>query len=247
MTALIPEDCYAARKRFLFVQNVIEDHAPQRILDVGCGTGTALTRPIAVAFPAIEVVGVDTDTTSIAWAQGQSGLPNATFLAAAELEPETPFDLVCLHGPAIKRQLTRLRRSREAGDQTRSAKRTLAVSPHVNFFRMAPLRSLFAAAGFEIDRSQPTTLFSGPGVEPVLRAFNAIEWNARVCDRLPAWCASDWMFVLRPTEPVPAATWERGAFARFRRRLNLSRWGVGEPATAPQMACSSRAEATPLA
>lgn len=276
----VQENCYGHRKRLRFVEQLVAERRPRRILDVGCGTGARLTCPLAARFPEIAVIGIDPDPASIAWANSQPHPANLTFSHPAALPPESRFDLVIasevlehieepqaflaslrsyllpdgtlmlslpngygpfeilsfvamlLHGPALKRLLAKLRQraSALACSGQEPAKVTLAVSPHVNFFQFSQLRSLLAAVGLAIERYQPTTFLAGPGVDTVLRACNAIDWNARICKRLPPWCASDWMFVLRPAEPVETCPWRRGALSRFRRSLNLRRWGVADMA-----------------
>src|SRR6185437_2596416 len=68
---------------------------PAGVLDVGCGTGTHLTRPLAEAFPSTRFIGIDADRGSIAWAQ-ESGctLANLGFSLAADLPASERFDLV---------------------------------------------------------------------------------------------------------------------------------------------------------
>jgi 2-polyprenyl-3-methyl-5-hydroxy-6-metoxy-1,4-benzoquinol methylase len=269
---LVPEDSYGRRKRLVFVLDAIAETRARRILDVGCGTGVALTRPVAEAFPTIDVTGADTDPASIEWATSQRELPNLAFTHPDSLPENVVFDVVILsevlehvdepldflrwvrrrvtgdgivvltvpnglgpfelmmfvaaslHGRAIKRRLSRFRR--RGADAADHGTQTLAVSPHVNFFRRSDLASLFAAAGFEVEGFQPTTFLCGPGLDGAVRALDAAEWNARIVDRLPAWCASDWMFALRPVRQDDKRRWRRGAIAQFRRRMNLKRWGV---------------------
>lgn len=62
------------------------------MLDVGCGNGALLTRPLAELFPEIAVTGSDTDAPSLAWARAQPPLANLRFVDA--LEAEDRFDLV---------------------------------------------------------------------------------------------------------------------------------------------------------
>jgi SAM-dependent methyltransferase len=103
---------------------------------------------------------------------------------------------------------------------------TLANSPHVNFFTFRELRRLFAAANLTVERYRPRTLLCGYLVDSVLRHPRLIAWNARIADHLPAWCASDWMFELRVLGPATATGWQRGTWARWRKRLNERRWGI---------------------
>ena len=274
----LPEDCYGRQKRLRMVREVMAEVRPRRVLDVGCGTGTMLTRPLAEAFPDIEVTGIDTDGCSVACANAQLLPPNLTICVPEKMSADIRFELiiasevlehvdrpddflrwirsrlspngtviltipngygpfefimlmaVLLHGPALKRLGERLRRrlSGPGSGPDAAAKQTLAVSPHVNFFRLPQLRLLFSLTGLRIERYRPGTLLAGPGIETVLRFLRAIGWNARIVDRLPHWCASGWFLVLRPTEPVRGMDWRRGAIARVRRRLNQRRWGVGD-------------------
>ena len=62
------ETTYGDRRRFEFLCRVIETTRPRLVLDIGCGTGMRVTRPLAEAFPAICFVGTDRDHSSIAWA-----------------------------------------------------------------------------------------------------------------------------------------------------------------------------------
>jgi SAM-dependent methyltransferase len=106
------------------------------------------------------------------------------------------------------------------------AANTLAVSPHVNFFSLRALRRLFAAAGLAVESWTPTSFLCGYGIDHIIRGPRIAAWNVRAADALPAWCASDWMFELSFATPVRGSPWRRSPWARFRRRLNLRRWGL---------------------
>ncbi|MGQ0663080.1 MAG: class I SAM-dependent methyltransferase [Pseudomonadota bacterium] len=90
----LPENAYGHAKRLEFVARAVRELTPRRILDVGCGTGAQLTRPLAKAFPGISVLGVDTDARSIAWARAQAPLPNLAFDDFAALPGGGVFDLI---------------------------------------------------------------------------------------------------------------------------------------------------------
>jgi 2-polyprenyl-3-methyl-5-hydroxy-6-metoxy-1,4-benzoquinol methylase len=87
-----PEDSYGRLKRLQFVSETIAALRPRRILDFGCGSGTQLTRPLAEAFPAVEILAVDDDARSIAWARRQSPPSNLHFDMPEAIEGV--FDLV---------------------------------------------------------------------------------------------------------------------------------------------------------
>ena len=129
---------------------------------------------------------------------------------------------VLLNLSGLQRLLRRLR-GRPA---MAPAANTLAVSPHVNFFTLGALRRLFAVAGLAIETWTPTSFLCGYGIDYLVRGPRLVSWNARVADSLPAWCASDWMFELSVAAPARAAAWRRSPWGRFRRRLNLRRWGL---------------------
>jgi SAM-dependent methyltransferase len=102
---------------------------------------------------------------------------------------------------------------------------TLAVSPHINFFSLAAMRTLLREAGFEVLRFRCRTVFCGFIIDWVIRG-PLIGWNAALADRLPAGCASDWMFVcVKPQAPPTAvSSWRRNRFDRLRRYLSERRW-----------------------
>jgi SAM-dependent methyltransferase len=107
---------------------------------------------------------------------------------------------------------------------------TLAISPHINFYSLHAMRTLLREAGFEIARFQPRTVFCGFIIEWAIRG-PLIAWNAQLADRLPAWCASDWMFeCVKAGAPAPQSSWRRSWWGRFRRTLSERRWaGVSLP------------------
>ncbi len=100
------------------------------------------------------------------------------------------------------------------------------MRPHINFFAFGELGRLFADLGFAVERYRPRTVLCGYLADSLLRQPRLAALNAGIADRLPAWCASDWMFELRPVRPPRAARWRRSAWARWRKRLNERRWGL---------------------
>ena len=95
---------------------------------------------------------------------------------------------------------------------------TLAASPHINFFSFASIRRVIGQGGFAIQRYQPRTFLCG-GVFDRLVALR-LDWNARVAEKLPAFLASDWMFLITPASAPAPKPFRRGPFSRLRRRLN---------------------------
>lgn len=88
------ENFYGILKRLDYVEKVINEYAPESVLDVGCGTGELLTKPLAESFPDRVFVGVDDDNSSIEFARGGSSFENLTFLYPGELETSARFDLI---------------------------------------------------------------------------------------------------------------------------------------------------------
>ena len=103
---------------------------------------------------------------------------------------------------------------------------TLAVSPHVNFFSHRGLLRLFAEAGLAVGRERNRSILCGYIIDDLLMSRRLIEWNAANADYLPRWCVSDWMFELEAHEAPRSLKWRRNAWGRFRRALNLRRWGL---------------------
>jgi len=90
----MPEDIYGKRKRLDFVARVIPAARPVTVLDIGCGTGTHLTVPLATALPEATFVWVDADEETIAYARSNDHPANLRFLSNADLDPEAMFDLI---------------------------------------------------------------------------------------------------------------------------------------------------------
>lgn len=88
------ETSYGDVKRLDFVESVLRELAPTSVLDIGCGSGEHLTRPIAAGHPGIRVVGVDTDAASLAFANRRNTLANLEFVTLSELAAERRFDLI---------------------------------------------------------------------------------------------------------------------------------------------------------
>ncbi len=89
-----PEDSYGCAKRFDFICASIKAYRPREILDIGCGVGTQLTAPLAAAFPAIRITGVDKDARSLDWARAHVASQNLSFVSPAELPADHRFALV---------------------------------------------------------------------------------------------------------------------------------------------------------
>jgi 2-polyprenyl-3-methyl-5-hydroxy-6-metoxy-1,4-benzoquinol methylase len=86
------------QKRAEFIRSAIEAHHPGKscqILEVGCGNGHICA---SLAGHGHQVLGVDLDGASIAWAQSNYDLPHLRFeqIAAEDLDYEAHFDaIVC--------------------------------------------------------------------------------------------------------------------------------------------------------
>jgi SAM-dependent methyltransferase len=89
------ETTYGDAKRLAFLRRIIQARAPARILDIGCGTGARVTRPLADAFRSLHFLGVDADERSIAWARNNHrDHDNLDFATLDSLPTDQRFDLV---------------------------------------------------------------------------------------------------------------------------------------------------------
>ncbi|MEX2642351.1 MAG: methyltransferase domain-containing protein [Acetobacterales bacterium] len=89
------ENAYGRRKRLQFVAAELANAGVATVLDVGCGTGTELTLPLARRLPDVRFVAVDDDSVSILHAQAQPDPGNVEFRCAGLPQHET-FDAVIL-------------------------------------------------------------------------------------------------------------------------------------------------------
>jgi SAM-dependent methyltransferase len=83
------------RGRFDFMQNVLGDWQPKRILDFGCGTGEA-SAELARRYPKAEVFGYDPAENAMDYAARKHSIPKLKFVSARELK-ELRFDLIFLN------------------------------------------------------------------------------------------------------------------------------------------------------
>jgi len=88
------EDAYGLAKRLAFCAEIIASGRPTFVLDVGCGTGENLTRPLAEHFPELRFLGIDGDPDSIRYARAGAALPNLSFGGHADLEQVRNADLI---------------------------------------------------------------------------------------------------------------------------------------------------------
>lgn len=89
------EDPYGNNKRLAFCIEAIEQTPPRTVIDVGCGTGDLLTRPLAERFPAICFIGLDSDEASLQYARSRPSLSNLSFANARQMtSDQAPIDLI---------------------------------------------------------------------------------------------------------------------------------------------------------
>ena len=81
----LAEDPYGMSKRLEFCSRIIVSFRPRFVIDVGCGTGEHLTRPLANRFPEARFLGVDSDLESIRYARAGAIPSNLSFGAYKEL------------------------------------------------------------------------------------------------------------------------------------------------------------------
>ncbi len=91
----LAENSYGRAKRLAFMEKTLKQVGARRVLDVGCGSGSELTVPLAKRLPDATFLAIDDDADSIAHAQGQPHPPNVTFHCTGLPEDER-FDAVIL-------------------------------------------------------------------------------------------------------------------------------------------------------
>jgi SAM-dependent methyltransferase len=90
---------YFARGRIEWLKRCLAKvgHNPRRILDFGCGTGSA-TPFFLEAFPGCEVLGVDVSARSVEVARERHGSDRATFCTMSIYRPDASFDVAFCNG-----------------------------------------------------------------------------------------------------------------------------------------------------
>ncbi len=115
--------------------------------------------------------------------------------------------------------------TREGGSARQIERDTCAVSPHINFFSYRSILCLIEGAGLRIIRFAPRVFLCGPLFDRVIRSERWISWNASVCEKLPEWLASGWMFLLEkdPVKDMESYTYRRSVLDRVRREISVRR------------------------
>lgn len=88
------ETTYGIKKRVDFLIEIISRVQPNSVLDVGCGTGSYLTKPLAERFGSVNFLGIDNDRVSIAFARRSCTLSNLSYSDQFELPAKDKFDLI---------------------------------------------------------------------------------------------------------------------------------------------------------
>jgi SAM-dependent methyltransferase len=88
------DDAYGLSKRLAFCEEIIASRRPALVVDVGCGTGENLTRPLAGRFPEVRFLGIDDDLESIRYARAGAALPNLSFGGYEEFAQAGSADLI---------------------------------------------------------------------------------------------------------------------------------------------------------
>jgi SAM-dependent methyltransferase len=83
-----------ALKRCAFIADLLRENRPKNVLDVGCGTGALLTTLLAARFPDTQFTGVDSDATTIGFAQTSNTHANLEFVVTDELPEYRRFDMI---------------------------------------------------------------------------------------------------------------------------------------------------------
>jgi SAM-dependent methyltransferase len=82
------------QKRFDYFTRLLGEYGPGSVLDFGSGTGTNLTIPLAASFPGTMFLGVDTDQSSVDYANKVNTSPNLSFGLIEEAEKHGPYDMI---------------------------------------------------------------------------------------------------------------------------------------------------------
>ncbi|MEO5931263.1 MAG: class I SAM-dependent methyltransferase [Candidatus Kapaibacterium sp.] len=82
------------KKRFEYISSLLAKFRPKTVLDFGSGTGTNLTIPLAEIFPETRFLGVDSDSSSVDYANSVNTSPNLSFALIDQVKEQGPYDLI---------------------------------------------------------------------------------------------------------------------------------------------------------
>jgi SAM-dependent methyltransferase len=103
---------------------------------------------------------------------------------------------------------------------------TVANSPHLNYFTLNQLKSLFFESGLLVLEQKSRTFICGPFFDKIVTFFHLSNFNASIADILHSSICSDWMFELKIVNEPRVSNWKRGYWATKRMNFNLKRAGL---------------------
>jgi 2-polyprenyl-3-methyl-5-hydroxy-6-metoxy-1,4-benzoquinol methylase len=107
---------------------------------------------------------------------------------------------------------------------------SMAISPHVNFFSLRKVKSLFKDSGFELRQYQGRMLLHNFICSRVIdKSERLADWNARLGAIFPALLVSDWMFTFKKVPCInenALPVYQRSLYERVKRYLNNRRYGL---------------------
>ena len=134
-----------------------------------------------------------------------------------------------LHLSGALKVLRKARQVLKPGRKPRDARPdTLAISPHINFFRFKKLLRMFSECGFDLMAYQGRMFLHNFICSVVIDKSESLsKINADLGKVLPACMVSDWMFALKKNQGVAFTghkVYQRNLYERMRKFLNQKRY-----------------------
>jgi 2-polyprenyl-3-methyl-5-hydroxy-6-metoxy-1,4-benzoquinol methylase len=134
-----------------------------------------------------------------------------------------------LHLSGALKVLRKAKQALKPGRKPRDARPdTLAISPHINFFRFKKLLRMFSECGFDLMAYQGRMFLHNFICSVVIDKSGSLsKINADLGKSLPACMVSDWMFALKKNKGAAFTghkVYQRNLYERMRKFLNQKRY-----------------------